>query len=54
VCLMLLLLPDELLTEIIIHSIKDVAVFHFLNLHNKTPSPFKFQTPSLCYFVHSP
>jgi hypothetical protein len=28
VCLMLLLL-DELLTEIIMHSIKDVAVFHF-------------------------
>jgi hypothetical protein len=28
VCLMLLLL-DELLTKIIIHSIKDVAVFHF-------------------------
>jgi hypothetical protein len=34
VCLMLLL-PDELLTKIIIHSIKDVAVFHFLNLCNK-------------------
>jgi hypothetical protein len=33
VCLMLL--PDELLTKIIIHSIKDVAVFHFLNIHNK-------------------
>jgi hypothetical protein len=31
VCLMLLL-PHELLTKIIIHSIKDVAVFHFLNL----------------------
>jgi hypothetical protein len=28
VCLMLLL-PDELLTKIIIHSIKDVVVFHF-------------------------
>jgi hypothetical protein len=34
VCLMLLL-PDELLTKIIIQSIKDVAVFHFLNLCNK-------------------
>jgi hypothetical protein len=34
VCLMLLL-PDELLTKIIIHSIKDVVVFHFLNLRNK-------------------
>jgi hypothetical protein len=31
VCLMLQL-PDELLTKIIIHSIKDVAVFHFLDL----------------------
>jgi hypothetical protein len=29
VCLMLLL-PDELLTKVIIHYIKDVAVFHFL------------------------
>jgi hypothetical protein len=28
VCLMLLL-PDELLTKIIIQSIKDVAIFHF-------------------------
>jgi hypothetical protein len=32
VCLMLLLL-DELLTKIIIHSIKDVAIFQFLNCH---------------------
>jgi hypothetical protein len=40
VCLMLLL-PDELLTKIIIHSIKDVAVFHFLNLHNKICSTFR-------------
>jgi hypothetical protein len=31
----MLLLPDELLTKTIIHSIKDVAVFHFLNLRNK-------------------
>jgi hypothetical protein len=31
VCLMLLL-ADELLTKFIIHYIKDVAVFHFLNL----------------------
>jgi hypothetical protein len=29
VCLMLLLLPDELLTKIIIHSIKDVTVSIF-------------------------
>jgi hypothetical protein len=28
-CLMLLL-PDELLTKVIIHYIKDVAIFHFL------------------------
>jgi hypothetical protein len=39
VCLMLLL-PDELLTKIIIHSIKDVAVFHFLNLLNKICGTF--------------
>jgi hypothetical protein len=40
VCLMLLL-PDELLTKTIIHSIKDVAVFHFLNLHNKICGTFR-------------
>jgi hypothetical protein len=40
VCLMLLL-PDELLTKIIIHSIKDVSVFHFLNLCNKICSTFR-------------
>jgi hypothetical protein len=34
VCLMLLL-PDEILTKIIIHSIKDVVIFYFLNIHNK-------------------
>jgi hypothetical protein len=39
VCLMLL--PDELLTKIIIHPIKDVAVFHFLNLHNKICGTFR-------------
>jgi hypothetical protein len=38
-CLMLLL-PDELLTKIIIHSIKDELVFHFLNLRNKICSTF--------------
>jgi hypothetical protein len=31
----MLLLPDELLTKIIIHSIKDELVFHFWNLRNK-------------------
>jgi hypothetical protein len=40
VCLMLLL-PDELLTKIFIHSIKDVAVFHFLNLRNKICGTFR-------------
>jgi hypothetical protein len=40
VCLMLLL-PDELLTKIIIHSIKDVSVFHFLNLRNKICGTFR-------------
>jgi hypothetical protein len=40
VCLMLLL-PDELLTKIIIHFIKDVAVFHFLNLRNKICGTFQ-------------
>jgi hypothetical protein len=39
VCLMLLL-PDKLLTKNIIHSIKDVAVFHFLNLRNKICDTF--------------
>jgi hypothetical protein len=37
----MLLLPDELLTKIIIHSIKDVAVFHFLNLRNKICGTFR-------------
>jgi hypothetical protein len=40
VCLMVLL-QDELLTKIIIHSIKDVAVFHFLNLRNKINGTFR-------------
>jgi hypothetical protein len=40
VCLMLLLL-DELLTKIIIHSIKDVAIFHFLNIRNKICGTFQ-------------
>jgi hypothetical protein len=37
----MLLLPDELLTKIIIHSIKDVAVFHFLNLRSKICGTFQ-------------
>jgi hypothetical protein len=40
VCLMLLL-PDELLTKIIIHSIKDVAISHFLNVRNKICGTFR-------------
>jgi hypothetical protein len=41
VCLMLLLLLDELLTKITIHSIKDVVIFHFLNLRNKICGTFR-------------
>jgi hypothetical protein len=40
VCLMLLL-PDELVTQIIIHSIKDEPIFHFLNLRNKICGTFR-------------
>jgi hypothetical protein len=40
VCLMQLL-PDELVTQIIIHSIKDKPVFHFLNLCNKICGTFR-------------
>jgi hypothetical protein len=40
VCL-ILLLPDELLTKIIIHSIKDVVVFHFRNLCKKICGTFR-------------
>jgi hypothetical protein len=39
-CLMLLL-PDELFTKIIIHSIKDVAIFHFPNHLNKIYGTFR-------------
>jgi hypothetical protein len=39
-CLMQLL-PDDLVTKIIIHSIKDEPVFHFLNLHNKICGTFQ-------------
>jgi hypothetical protein len=37
----MMLLPDELLTKIIIHSIKDVVVSHFLNLCNKICGTFR-------------
>jgi hypothetical protein len=40
VCLMLLL-PDELLTKINIHFIKDEPVFYFLNLRTKICSTFR-------------
>jgi hypothetical protein len=40
VCLMLLL-PDELVTKIIINSMKDEHVFHFLNLRNKICGTFR-------------
>jgi hypothetical protein len=36
----MLLLPDEILTKIIIHSIKDEPVFHFLKLRNKICNTF--------------
>jgi hypothetical protein len=37
----MMLLLDELLTKIIIHSIKDEPVFHFLNLRTKIRSTFR-------------
>jgi hypothetical protein len=40
VCL-LQLLPNELVTQIIIHSIKDEPIFHFLNLRNKICGTFQ-------------
>jgi hypothetical protein len=40
VCLMLLL-PDELVSQIIIHSIKDEPIFHFMNLCNKIRDTFR-------------
>jgi hypothetical protein len=40
VCLMQLL-PDELVTQIIIHSIKDEPITHFLNLRNKICGTFR-------------
>jgi hypothetical protein len=41
VVFLMLLLPDELLTKIIIHSIRDQSVFHFLNLDTKICSTFQ-------------
>jgi hypothetical protein len=34
-------LPDELVTQIVIHSIKDKPVFHFLNLRSKICGTFQ-------------
>jgi hypothetical protein len=51
VCLMQLL-PDDIITQIIIHSMKDEHVFHFLNLHNKICSAFgAFATPMRYYYM---
>jgi hypothetical protein len=47
---MLLLLPDELLTKIIIHSIKDVAVFRFLNLPIKSAAPSSASATPMRYY----
>jgi hypothetical protein len=40
VCFMQLL-PDDLVTQIVIHSIKDEPVIHFLNLRNKIRGTFR-------------
>jgi hypothetical protein len=50
-CLMLLL-PAELLTKIIIHSIKDVAIFHFVNLRNKICGTFRRICNSVEVLLH--
>jgi hypothetical protein len=51
VCLMLLL-PDELVTQIIIHSIKDEPVFHFLNLRNQICGTFRCSCDSDEVLLH--
>jgi hypothetical protein len=48
----MLLLTDELLTKIIIYSIKDVAVFHFLNLHRKICGTFRCICNSIEVLLH--
>jgi hypothetical protein len=50
-CLMQLL-PDELVTQIIIHSIKDEPIFHFLNLLNKICGTFRHICDSDEVLVH--
>jgi hypothetical protein len=51
VCLMQLL-PDELVTQIIIHSIKDEPIFHFLNFRNKicgtSATPIRYYCTCRC------
>jgi hypothetical protein len=51
---LMLLLPDELLTKIIIHYIKDVVVFHFLNLRNKICGTFRCICNSDEVLLHVP
>jgi hypothetical protein len=49
VCLMLLL-PDELLNKIFIHSIKDVAVFHFWTFAIKSMAPSGASATPMRYY----
>jgi hypothetical protein len=49
VCLMQLL-PNELVTQIIIHSIKDKPIFHFLNLHKKSVVPSGASATPMRYY----
>jgi hypothetical protein len=51
VCLMQLL-PDELVTQIIIHSIKDEPIFHFPNLRNKIYGTFQRICDSVEVLLH--
>jgi hypothetical protein len=48
----MMLLPDELLTQIIIHSIKDEPIFHFLNLCNKICGTFRRICDSHVVLLH--
>jgi hypothetical protein len=49
VCLMLLL-PDELLTKIIIHSIKDLSVFHYWTFAIKSAAPSGASATPMRYY----
>jgi hypothetical protein len=48
----MLLLQDELITKIIIHSNKDEATFHFLNLRNKICGTFRRICNSVEVLLH--